>query len=248
MLANVENVVKWLELQNLEWWTVYTTNDDNTKVFDAIDDETLEMRKKRFRDTMEIATGNRFIIKAKRNKSDGRGIFREEFINNVNDTKEINNPLQTIGNVGISESDVDKRIQEALKKAEQERELTELQIEVEELKEEIKERDNITTRFMQKLDPYIGAIAGSLINKFVPDQPAISIASLEKEKTETVDIDDFENVDTEQSINDIELRIENALKKWSNADPDFLTLLEAVAEMAAKKDPTYSMAKKFINK
>ena len=52
MLSNVEDVISWLGLQSLDYWTVSLNNDDNTKVFESIEDETLEGRRARFRETM----------------------------------------------------------------------------------------------------------------------------------------------------------------------------------------------------
>jgi len=237
MLANVEDVISWLELQNLEWWTVSLTKDDNAKVFDSLDDESLESRKKRFRDTMRLATGNRFIIRGKRNKQDGRGMFFEEFSNNSTHTGSQN----TIGNTiqGLTPDEVEKRITEALNKANRERELQELKKQNAELAKAVKEFDSVGTRFMQKLEPYIGMLASSLVGKIIPQQPGISIASIEP-------VEEIEMIDS--NVSEDELRIQTALMKWIQADPECISLLEAIADMAERNDPMYGMAKNFIKK
>jgi hypothetical protein len=240
MLANVEDVIRWLELQELEFWTVSLTKDEgNTKVFDWKEEETLESRKQRFRDTMRLSQGGRYYIKAKRNKTDGRGIFLEEFSNMPN-----NQPAQqaTIGSIGIAPDEVERRISEALEKAERQREMKELKEQNQELLKAIKESDSVSNRFMQKLEPFIGMIVPALVNKLIPGQqlPAVSIASVESNYSE-------ETNDMEEN-NQNEQRIETALIKWSNADPDFVELLEAIAEMAASGDQTYKMAKGFLKK
>ncbi|OJV39629.1 MAG: hypothetical protein BGO29_04585 [Bacteroidales bacterium 36-12] len=247
MLANVEDVIKWLELNNLEWWTVSLTKDDNAKVFDSLDDEALEARKQRFRDTMRLSLGNRFVIKAKSNKSSGRGMFQEEFQNNQGSSLQ---PSQhTVGTIGITPEEVEKRITEALDKANRERELKDLKEQNIQLQKSLKEVDTVGTRIMQKLEPYIGTIASSLVNKLIPDQPAVSIASAEPvEEPEYVyeKNDDETDIDT-QNTQDAN-RIETALIKWANADPDYIGLLEAIADLAASGDNMYTMAKGFIKK
>lgn len=250
MLANVDDVIRWLELQNLEWWTVSLTKDDNAKVFDSLDDETLEARKQRFRETMRLATGNRFVVRGKRNKSDGRGMFYEEFSNN-NTLAPANN---SIGNTvtGLTPEEVEKRIKEALDNANRERELQELKKQNSDLMKAVKEYDTAGTRFMQKLEPYIGMLASTLVGKLVPNQPAISVASISP-VPDSYDPDDDENeVDPDDQpeieINNDEMKIQTALIKWIQADPDYLTLLEAISDMAERKDPMYEMAKNFIKK
>ena len=248
MLTNVEDVIRWLELNELEWWTVSLTKDDNSKIFDSLDDETLEKRKQRFRDTMRLNISNRLVIKAKANKSAGRGMFQEEFQNNQGSN--LPATQSAVGAItGITPDEVEKRIQDALAKDRQERELKELKEENQQLQKALKEVDTAGTRFMQKLEPYIGMIASSFVNKILPAQPAVTMGMVEHIPADEI-IEDNEN-DTE--MNDQEptqeaTRIERALIKWSQADPDYIDLLEAIADLAERKDPTYNLAKNFIKK
>ena len=234
MLSNVEDVISWLGLQSLDYWTVSLNNDDNTKVFESIEDETLEGRRARFRETMRLSTGNRFIIRAKRNKNDARGMFKEEFTNNPAPAI---NPAQNAVS-GISELEVEKRINEALSKAARERELKDMQVELDDLKLQVKEYDSVTNRFIQKLEPVIGMIAQSVIGKFIPQAPAISVAGLDRNM----------NQETNETNKMEEQRIENALIKWANADPEYIALLEKIAEIATTDLGTYNFAKSFLKK
>lgn len=253
MLTNVEDVIRWLELNELEWWTVSLTKDDNSKVFDSLDDETLEKRKQRFRDTMRLAIGNRFVIKAKTNKSAGRGMFQEEFQNNQGSNLPASQ--SAVGTVtGITPDEVEKRIQDALAKAEREREFNDLKKQNSELQKALKEVDTVGTRFMQKLEPYIGMLASSFVNKIMPAQPTVAMGMVEhipdtdeiiKENENDTEMNEQEQ--TQEAIQEAN-RIETALIKWSQADPDYIDLLEAIAELAASKDNMYTMAKGFIKK
>jgi hypothetical protein len=55
---------------------------------------------------------------------------------------------------------------------------------------------------------------------------------------------DPETLNTERGTDDIDQqRLEIALTKWQQADPDFISLIEAVAEMAASGDQMYGTAK-----
>ncbi|MDX9696028.1 MAG: hypothetical protein RBT49_09575 [Bacteroidales bacterium] len=241
-------MIRWLELQELEYWSVSLTKDEgNTKVFDWIENETLEARKQRFRDTMRISQGGRYYIKAKRNKTDGRGIFLEEFSNLTNNLPASQSAIGTV--TGITPDEVEKRIQDALSKDRQERELKELKEENQQLQKALKEVDTAGTRFMQKLEPYIGMIASSFVNKIIPAQPAVTMGMVEHIPADEM-IEDNEN-DTEmneQEQTQEATRIETALIKWAQADPDYINLLEAIAELAASKDNMYTMAKGFIKK
>ncbi len=247
MLANVEDVISWLELNSLEWWTASLTKDDNAKVFDSLEDETLETRKKRFRDTMRLATGNRFIIRAKTNKQAGRGMFQEEFANNQGNLQASQSTIGTV--TGITPDEVEKRIADALAKAERERELKELREQNNQLQKALKEVDSVGTRFMQKLEPFIGVIAQSFVSKLVPNNPAVSIASIDTvSDTDPDHENEITDLETSQEVEQTQLRIENALIKWMKADPDYIDLLEAIAKLADEKDPMYNMAKGFIKK
>lgn len=215
MTNNIKQVLDWLDLNRLEWFSVSTTKGDNTKVFDSIEDETLAARLKRFEDTMQICTGGRFIIKAKRNQKDGRGGFELEFENRP-ETSGIGS-AQPATIQGVPEDKVQVLIAEALEKAEQKRKVSELERENKELKKEVEENGGAFMRILKKAEPVIGM----LIDRAIP-QKQIQIAGYEPSEHNTDDVDQ-----------ELTSRIETAVMKWSEADEDFIQVLEFIAEFAA---------------
>ena len=58
-----------------------------------------------------------------------------------------------------------------------------------------------------------------------------------------------ETINTERETdNPDQERLMKALEKWAAADAEFIDLIEAVAELAATKDPMYNMAKNMLKK
>jgi len=163
-MKNINEVIEWIELNQIEWFTVSTTKSDNTKVFDSLDDETLDNRKKRFRDTMRICTGGRFVIKGKRNKSDGRGLFEAEFENH-NDQQQsqsgIGSSTPTIVS-GVPKDEVQALIASALKADRTERELNELRIANKQLTKEVEDNGGTVVRMIGKIEPFHRYVPQSL--------------------------------------------------------------------------------------
>jgi hypothetical protein len=241
--GGVEKVIEWLDNNQLTIWSVSTTNDDNTKVFDSFDDELLDVRKQRFREVMAICSGGRFVIKAKQKKSDGRGIFREEFSNGVlNQTPQVGTLPTAVQ--GIPKEDVQDMISKALQADRVERRLAELEAENKELNKALAEADSVTNRVLGRVEPYIGQLLAVVAGKFMPQAPAVALG------TTTEQIPEFEPTENQPKIdmNELEQRLADALQKWSKADPDYLELLEVIATMAETKDPMYNMAKTMLKK
>jgi hypothetical protein len=235
MIKDVEKVIDWLELNGLQYWTVSTTQDDNKKVFDSVEDETYEDRKRRFREVMKLSYGGRYVIKAKKNKTDGRGLFTEEF-SNIAETSGVGGFAQQPQTItGISKEDVSEMLRKERESWEREQELKNLREQVKSLTSEVKEKDTAMNRIMNKIDPYIGAIVPHLINKFIPGAPQVAMG------TTTQTIPPFQNTDADMDTNitDDQLteRVENAIEKWQTADPEFLPVLEFIAEFAASGNP-----------
>ena len=251
MIQNVENVVKWLEVNNLEYWKVTLKDADNSNVFES-DEAAFAANIKRFRDVMELCTGSRFYVKASEKKGINRGNFYEEF-RNMPETPGLPqvNGLPQVQGVPVDE--VERRISAAIEGLKKEQRMEALEAENKELKQDIKDMQTPINRMITKVEPYIGTILSSVISKFIPQAPQIQLAGIEQVETEHVPSDESETVETQHIVspeknNEIETRLMAALEKWSAADPDFLSLIEAVAEMAHTKDPMYNMAKNMLKK
>jgi hypothetical protein len=255
MIQNVENVVKWLEVNNLEYWKVTLKDADNSNVFES-DEAAFAANIKRFRDVMELCTGSRFYVKASEKKGINRGNFYEEF-RNMPETPGLPqvNGLPQVQGVPVDE--VERRISAAIEGLKKEQRMEALEAENKELKQDIKDMQTPINRMITKVEPYIGTILSSVISKFIPQAPQIQLAGIERTDEPETELADDENVPSKEHdqgqtkdfhSNEIEIRLMAALEKWSTADPDFLSLIEAVAEMAHTKDPMYDMAKNMLKK
>jgi hypothetical protein len=226
-MKNINEVIEWIELNQIEWFTVSTTKSDNTKVFDSLDDETLDNRKKRFRDTMRICTGGRFVIKGKRNKSDGRGLFEAEFENQTD-----NAPHSAIGSstptivAGVPKDEVQALIASALKADRTDRELAELRIANKQLTKEVEDNGGTVVRMIGKIEPFIDMF----LNRFIPTA-AVKVALGDSQAIQNEDVSTIGDMaDVDPVMMD---RIQAAVEKRNDADPDFVQVLEFIAEFAA---------------
>ena len=226
MIANVEKVITWLENNQLQWWTVQRTNDDNTKVFDSIEDESYENRKNRFIVTMQDVTGGKFVVKAKRNKSDGRGIFSDEFSNlpaGIGSFGKETTP--TI--MGVPEDKVKEMILAERANWERELELKALREQNKELQAAVKENDTMLNRVLGKLEPHIGMLAELGISKLFPQAPSVALG------TTTQSINNIAQTPEDMTNEEMNSRVEAAVEKWMIADPDnFVRLIEFIADFA----------------
>jgi hypothetical protein len=230
MIQNVTNVISWLELNKLDWFTVSTTKDDNSKVFDSIETESFEDRKNRFIETMRLSHGGRYVIKAKANKTAGRGVFMEEFAN-----IESGQPAQVagIGSVPPSENmvtvdELEKRITDAIARDRQARELEDLRAELKEARAELKENDSAINRIIKNAEPIIGLA----ISRIMPQGAQMGIAGTNN----TIPVDGIvekQNEVSEEEIDALSARIELAVAKWGTADPDFIEVMEFIADFAS---------------
>ena len=226
MIANVEKVITWLENNQLQWWTVQRTNDDNTKVFDSIEDESYENRKNRFIVTMQDVTGGKFVVKAKRNKSDGRGIFSDEFSNLPAGIGSLKDTLPTVI-TGVPEDKVKELIQAERASWERELEMKALREQNKELQATVKEHDTAFNRILMKLEPHIGVLAEAAIGKFFPQAPSVALG------TTTQSIHSNPQNSEDMTNEEMNSRVEAAVEKWMIADPDnFVTLIEFIADFA----------------
>ena len=245
MIANVDNVIKWLEINNLDYWQVQLKDADNSNVFES-DEAGFAANAKRFRDVMELCSGSRFFIKASQKKGINRGKFYEEF-KNVPETPQVNGIPQLPQVGGITEDEVDRRVNAAISGLKMNMKMEALEAENKELKNLCKDHDNMTTRVLSKIEPYIGTLISGAVAKFMPASAPISMAGIER--VECCDEnEDPETRSTERETDVDQQRLEIALTKWQQADPDFISLIEAVSDLAATKDPMYAIAKGMLKK
>src|ERR1035437_1713314 len=177
MIANVDKVVDWLRANKIEHWQVLLKEADNSKVFES-DDSGFDSNVKRFRDVMDLSSGSRFFLKAFEKKGINRGNFCEEF-KNISDS----NLTASVGSTpivqGISQDEVDRKVEAALNGFKTTLRMEALEAENKELKNLCKEHDNMTTRVLGKIEPYIGTLISGAISKFMPASAPIAMAGIE---------------------------------------------------------------------
>lgn len=242
MIANVDKVIEWLEVNETPHFVVSSKEGENSKIFESREDESFEDAKNRLRRVMEFCHGNRFLIKARKDYKGTRGMFTEEFRNNpegqalspthaaVSGIQQ--NTNQSLGYIAVSE--LDRRLAEERKSIMQDVKIERLEVENKDLRTELLEKDTVLSRTIQKLEPYLGTILGNTIGKIVPQAPMVGVAGIES--------------DTNLSANSDEGRLSSALQRWSAVEPDMIRIIETLADMAVSGDNMYSMAKNMLIK
>ncbi len=245
MIANIDKVIEWLEVNETPHFVVSSKEGENSKIFESREDESFEDAKNRLRRVMEFCHGNRFLIKARKDYKGTRGMFTEEFRNNpdgvqlspgqsaVSGTPQSVNP--GLGFISIGE--LDRRLSEERKSILQDVKIERLEAENKELQTELLGKDTAFTRTIQKIEPYLGTILGNTIGKMVPQAPMVGVAGLSNDS----DISD-------QTVLSDEDRLSNALQRWSAVEPDMIRIIETLAGMAVNGDSMYSMAKNMLIK
>lgn len=235
MIRNIDDTIKFLQLNKIEYWKVQLKDADNSLIFEA-DESTFADNEQRFRDVMELCTGSRFIIKGSEKKGINRGNFLEEF-KNVPEVPGIPKVEGLPQVQGVPVDEVERRISAAIDGLKREQKMEALENENKELKQTVREFDSMQNRILGKLEPYIGTIIQSVAGKIFPQQPSVQLAGVEYEKDEN-DTED-ENPEHESSnpkpqIQNGEHRLTVALEKWQKADPDnFIRLIEFIADFAS---------------
>lgn len=140
-----------------------------------------------------------------------------------------------------STTDIDTKISEAIVRErqnwERERQLSELTNRISTLEKEKKELEaEATPEWMNKLGTIISGFADNpaMINGLLGSttKPNATMGTVPKQ--------------TQVQESDEQIRLETALEKLSKADPNFLTLLENVAKIAAEEPAKYAMYKPMI--
>lgn len=237
MIANVKDVEEWLRINMLEWWEIRTHDQDNRLVYVTESSDPLETRFSKFRDNMRLSKGGRYIIYAS-DKENGskKGRYREEFANLG--TEQGNTPAVT-GLGTIPDGYISKREFEALKnELLQDIKMQKLEDELKELKARNKELEDPKEELIRQIAPYAMPIIQGFATKFfpavagLPAQIEVQDAKEQPNNQHQKMIEEKIFVESEEMTEDETTRLNAALEKWSNADPDFLMCLEIIANMA----------------
>lgn len=250
-MNGIEEAIRWIELNDIQHWKVSKSRGDkNDKAFETKEEDQLSARILQFRETMKLYPGNYFYITGKKNKTQTTGLYEYEFLNgNAVSGSGIGSTPQQPQVMGISDSDVQKRIDEALEKAETKRRLAELEKENKELKAE---NQTAATSIGKALTDYLPVIMGIISGKKVPQTVSLGTVQQQQPQTQAVEFEPVENEPDQEIDTELTNRVQNAIVMWAGADPDFITTLEFIADFAANDGEVmgmkYAAIKNFLKK
>ena len=254
MIANVNDVVEFLKLNSLEYWRVKSKDTDNAYIFEADENKVFADNVSTFRRVMDVCSGSRFFLQAAPKKGVSRGNFADEF-KNISETPGVKEVPGLPQIQGVPQDEVDRRINDAINGLKTSMRMEALEAENKELKQDIKDLQTPINRVITKIEPYIGNLLATVVSKIIPSAPAIQMAGIEHvEDSEQNTEHETQNAEHEtqntehETENPDQERLMKALEMWAAADPEFIDLIEAVANMAATKDPMYNMAKNMLKK
>ena len=232
--SNIEDVIKWMEINGIEFWKVSNSRSDkNGIIFYAEDDEENYLDKlKRFRDFMAVALPGEYYVSGRPKKKQTVGIHEYRLI--VTDDKNANIPamngIAQIPSDYISKSEIAGMVTEAIEKERTKMEMETLRRRNSELEKENKELDNPFNRILGRFEPMIGMI----MNNYLPKPKQIALGTVEPvidqpEDTQENTPDEF----TEDMQTEMNQRVQNAILKWYDADSEFIETLEFIADFAS---------------
>ncbi len=130
----------------------------------------------------------------------------------------------------LSEEEVERRVQEKLRAAEQERELKEL-------REQMQELDNGMNRFLTRLEPYLPAIIEGITGS--PIVRSAKTPKMGEAQVAGIDSDD-----------EAQVRLEKAFAKWYELEKevDPVELVEKIVDLAENNPGMYKTAKQMLMK
>jgi hypothetical protein len=240
MIVGKDKVITWLTSCSAPYWQIFVYGGsqpawegDNEKK-----ELTLTASIENLSKVLDLLHTGRYRIRARRNPDAtwGKGTLETPF-EIIEEEKIMQQVSQVAGN-GNTEKYVEARIGQLRA----EMQLQYSQDKIKELEQELDELDaeekapDVWERVADKVLPYIPSLA-----KVMGLEPTeVAITGVE-EKTNTA-ISTGENTKT----NDLQTRTSNALRQWSEADPDFIRVLEKIADLAKNKTKTYNAYKPIL--
>ena len=230
MIANVQDVERWLRANKCQWWQIRSTDRENTTVFETDMSSPQEERFSNFQHVMSLCKGGLFIIYAAEKEGAKKGRFREEFSNLGASSASVSVSGFTGGTVPdgyLSRQEVEAMIQSERMKSENER-----------LKEEnqrFSEENNRMKEPIQTMIRELAPLAPSLIAGFLGRGVVPAAVG-------TLDV--IEDTESSLSISESEMsKLESYIADWMEADNDWLVLIGKISQMAKEKNTMYGTAK-----
>lgn len=228
-MNSIEDILRWLEINGLEFFKISKSRGDkNNKIYETSSEDNPAERIRKFRDAMKFAPSGYFYIIARRNETATTGLFENEFMNGQAASPAVGGVTPGVSGDFVPKSEISGMVQAEIEKYKTEVRLQQLEAENKELKKELDENGGAIGRMIKRAEP----VLGMLIDRFVPARPSVQLAGIEHE-TEFEPETRNSEPETELASDEENHRIQLALEKWNAADPDFIQVLEFIADFAA---------------
>ena len=222
MISNVDKLLEFIDENGLTQFQVRTAPDKDAFLFKSRDNESVAEAKERLKRVLEGAGLEKYYFEGSEKAGSTKGWFRTYFL--TGQPQYNATAAQISGTPHVSQEDIDDKIEQGVKRALERRELEELRSENKELRKEIEgyeeNRETLKVGALQQLTPYLGAI----LSKLMPQPTQVAVAGL------TAD----------NPCND---RLTEVINRLSLLDPDYLLILEMLADIGEKNPAMIGVAK-----
>lgn len=240
MYDNIDDVVLWLRSNKIENWEVRGNDKEaNSVIFETFDDEPMEAKINRFVENVSLYKHRNLCLIGYKSKSDKYN-RKTIYFSTANAPTKATATAGVTGMVGIPEGYISQSEFRAIMDKElNQLRMEQMQRENDELKREIKELRTPTQEFIRKIAPVAPAIVSGLLGHRMP----ATIGSLDV-ATPNADTEAEELIHLSDEDND---RLISALKRWQDADGEFISLVEKIATLAENNLAMYDQAKMMLS-
>lgn len=239
----VDNLIKWLQLNKIQYWYLSTTNgsgQDNTRIFVSDPDQSIESEMERMRQTLELCDNVMIYVFGKTNKDSKVGNYQERWTNGSAEAMP-GKPANAVYGTPtfISREELDDRINEAVARERYRVEREAFESEREQFRCEKKEFDDIKNSAIgiavEKIAPFIGNIiagfgGGNRIAVAGTNQP-IMATPVEPQQLPAVEQQAAAEELLPFTVEEQE-RITAILEAYKNYDPEYLDVLDKFVKLA----------------
>jgi hypothetical protein len=241
MISGLDNVLAWFDSNKAPYWRLRSGPEVGAHLYGESGEAeglSLTSSKNRLIDQIKYfsATHTRFFLECWDSPGQKKERFKTYFEIKPHDVGGVGNIPSSPVQVGMGPAQVAEEIQKAIAQYKAEVEMKELREKVKKLEQEVKENEGGPIgRIADRLTPFIPNLMKAFNIKAEPMENEV-------EKVSGLPA----NNNTNQDQANAESRVAAALEKWAAADPDFINVLERVANMAANDSGKYKMAKGFL--
>lgn len=255
MIKGIDNIISWLEGADFPYWKIYPYNSGkNNYLFTAgdVDNMSMDGSLEKFRKALSLLETGRFTIVAKPKPEAAKSYSETTYEHEKTGT----NPtvLPQVAQVsGISENDVQRRIDEAVEKTLTRIRLENLEKENNELRKQVREasKEDPISGIFRRLDPYLDPIMQHVFpqnNTPLPTtQVSVSGFSGNSQSNTTHNkIDMASNSQKFQFVppsneEEASQRATTVTQAWAERDEDFLHVVEKIFHTLENDPAKYKM-------